>query len=599
MAKHTKGTYKSPNIRYYQTRRDFNIAVGEDFIHAVNNLASNEKRFLVGLSHGQSPSGAYQYVLENYHRINRPEILRYTFVNSPLKRQRDLKAVMDAKSFLTALLDQKLLKKENILGSAISIPDVHKYAKTFNERLREYLKKYKKNGLDYVFVATNPEGHVAGISRISEIFDSKNIIEIVHDRKQLEVTVTPHFLNFSKRIAFLATKADKRRALARLLDQNGLATESPSFLRHMDNVEERLTVFIDDEALNWPQIIVERKSAVGTSKIKVDIPKPYNEKAKKKLPVILMIHGFLGLNSFDGLLTNIATHRYIAAAMHYGSVPDKLEVEKYSKHVVNNIDAVVNFFGEKGHSVYILDHSMGNVYFMLMDREYDRLKGIKQFLKGRIGVNPFFGSEAKHSVIGFLDNVILPSLSMTKNPIEKSLFRGFRSFVPLDSKNGVRKRGINLTDMLIRRDSAMRNRVWRAMKKQIVYLMTNMDSLPHLNRVPIERALNRLPAKLFVIQIYSALLESKGFDDKEGYPNMEKNKIPILMLKSERDCIAKFVPRFHVGSNVDILDVTNPDEEDLFKEHLYHMVFQKETIEFIEKFIEQVEATSIVEELVD
>ena len=197
--------------------------------------------------------------------------------------------------------------------------------------------------------------------------------------------------------------------------------------------------------------------------------------------------------------------------MHYGSVPDKLEVEKYSKHVVNNIDAVVNFFGEKGHPVYLLDHSMGNVYFMIMDREYDRLKGIKQYLKGRIGANPFFGSEAKHSVIGFLDNVILPSLSITKNPIEKSLFRGFRSFVPLDSKNGVRKRGISLTDMLIRRDSAMRNRVWRAMKKQIVYLMTNMDSLPHLNRVPIERALNRLPAKLFVIQIYSALLESKVF----------------------------------------------------------------------------------------
>ena len=51
----------------------------------------------------------------------------------------------------------------------------------------------------------------------------------------------------------------------------------------MDNVEERLTVFIDDEALNWPQIIVERKDRVGISKIKVDLPKPYNEKAKKKM----------------------------------------------------------------------------------------------------------------------------------------------------------------------------------------------------------------------------------------------------------------------------------------------------------------------------
>jgi hypothetical protein len=115
-----------------------------------------------------------------------------------------------------------------------------------------------------------------------------------------------------------------------------------------------------------------------------------------------MIHGFLGLNSFDGLLTHISSHKYIAAAMHYGSIPDKLEVERYSKHVVNNIDAVVNYFGELGHPVYILDHSMGNIYFMMIDREFSRLKGIQQYLRGRIGANPFFGIEAKHAILGVL-----------------------------------------------------------------------------------------------------------------------------------------------------------------------------------------------------
>lgn len=599
MAKKVKNTYQSPTIKYFPTRDEFDIAVGEDFIEAVNAISPKDDRFLVGLSHGQSPSGAYQYILDNYERIKRPKILRYTFVNTPLKRQRDLVDVMDAKAFLTALWEKKYIKKDYILGGNLKLPDMNEYAAAFNTRLGAYLTKHNKVGFDYVFLATNPEGHVAGISRTSEIFDSENIVEVVHDRKQTEVTVTPHFLNRSKRLAFLATKADKRRALAWLLDQNGLATESPSFLRHMDDVEKRMTLFIDDEALNWPQVIVERKGRFGISKIKVDLPKPYNENAKRKLPVILMIHGFLGLNSFDGLLTNIPTHRYLAAAMHYGSVPDKLEVERYSKHVVNNIDAVVKYFGEKGHSVYILDHSMGNVYFMMMDREYNRLKGIQKYLKGRIGANPFFGSEAKHAVMGFLDNVILPSLSVTKNPIEKSMFRGFRSFVPLDSKRGVRKRGVKLTDMLIRKDSAMRNRIWKAMKKQIVYLMMNMDSLPHLNRVPIERALNRLPAKLFVIQIYSALLESMDFDDKEGYPNMEKHDLPILMLKSERDCIAKFVTRFHIGSNVQIIDVTNPHEDDLFKEHLYHMVFQNETIELIHNFIRRVEKNEPIDELVE
>lgn len=598
MAKKKENTYHSPTIKYFQSRGEFDIAVGEDFINAANSVSSKVERFLVGLSHGQSPSGAYKYILDNYHRIKRPEIIRYTFVNTPLKRQRDLIGVMDAKAFLTALSEKQLLDKENILGSQLNIPDMHEYANAFNKRLSAYMKKYDKDSLDYVFVATNPEGHVAGISRKSEIFDSKNIVEVVEDRKQLEVTVTPHFLSKTKRVAFLATKADKRRALVWLLDHNGTPNECPSFLRHMENVEKRMTVFIDDQALNWPQIIVERKGRVGISKIKVDMPKKYNENAKRKLPVILMIHGFLGLNSFDGLLTNLSTHKYIPAAMHYGSVPEKLEVERYSKHIVNNIDAVVQYFGDRGHDVYILDHSMGNIYFMMMDREYNRLKGIQKYLKGRIGANPFFGSEAKHAVIGFLDNVILPALSITKNPIEKSLFRGLRTVVPLDSKSGVRRRGINLTDMLIRKDSAMRDRVWKAMKKQIVYLMTNMDSLPHLNRVPIERALNRLPAKVFVIQIYSALLESKDFDDQEGYPNMEKHKVPILMIKSERDCIAKFVPRFHTGSNVQILDVTNPHEKDLFKEHLYHMVFQKETLSLIENFVDKIQKDQPIDELV-
>lgn len=597
MTKEDKAKYISPELRYYKTRDEFDKAVGEDFILIANKQGKSGNKFLVGLSHGQSPSGAYRYILENYKQIKRPELIRYTFVNTPLKRQRDLnEAVLDAKAFLRALVSQKLLEKKEIIGSALLVPDKEAYAQEYNKKLGVYLKEHNKEGLDYVFLATNPAGHVAGISRKSEIFDSVNIVEIVNDRLEKEITFTPFFLSHSKRIAFLATKSDKRRALAWLLHKNGKPDESPSFLRFIDDVEKRLTIFVDDEALNWPQIAIERKTRLGISRIKVDLAKPYNENAKKKLPVLLMIHGFLGLNSFDGILTHLPTHKYIPAAMHYGSVPDKLEVERYSKHVVNNIDAVVAFFGERGHPVYIFDHSMGNIYFMMINKDFNRLKGIQQYLSGRIGANPFFGKEAKHAVIGFLDNVILPALSLSKNPIEKSLFVGFRSVVPFDTKKGVRRRGINLTDMLIRKDSGMRDRIWKAMKVRIIYLMTTMDSLPQMNKIPIERALHRLPAKLFVIQIYSALLESKDFDSKEGFSNMEANKVPILILKSENDCIAKFEPKYHTGSNVEVIDVTNHKEKDLFKEHLYHMVFLDETIEIIDKFISKVEKKKLVEQ---
>lgn len=581
--------YVSPKIKYYKTRAEFDIAVGKDFIDVANFKTQNGNSFLVGLSHGASPSGAYKYILENYKQLKKPDLIRYTYVNSPSKRQQSLKDIINAENFLHELLDNGLIVKHNILGSSILVGNIEDYANEFNIKLGAYLKENKKTGLDYVFLATNPEGHVANITRNSEIFDSENILEIVEVRKQKRLTVTPFFLKKSRRIAFLATKADKRRPLVWLLDYHSKINESPSFLRFMPEVEKRLTIYIDDEALTWPQIEIKRKTRLGTSTIRVDLAKPYNENAIKKLPVIVMIHGFLGLNSFDGMLTYLPSQKYIAAAMHYGSIPSKLEIERYSKHVVNNINAVVTYFGEKGHPVYILDHSMGNIYFMMIDKEFNRLEGIQKFLKGRIGTNPFFGLEAKHAVKGFLDTVILPSLSLLRNPIEKSMFIGFRNALPLNSKKGIRKRGMAISEFLIRRDSAMRDRVWKNMKKRITFLMTKMDSLPHVNRIPIERALNRLPPKIFVIQVYGALLESINFDNQEGLPNMEKHKIPILIFKSERDSIAKFQQIYYKGANVTVKDITNEAEKDKFKEHLYHMVFQNEMLETVQQFIDKTE----------
>ncbi len=274
------------------------------------------------------------------------------------------------------------------------------------------------------------------------------------------------------------------------------------------------------QRLTWPQIEVVRETPYGNSVIRVDTANPYNENAKEKLPVIILIHGFLGMNSFDGLLATIPSHLYIAAAMHYGSIPNDLPPAEYSHHIARNINAVVDFFGSKGHPVYIFDHSMGNIYFMMIDRELDKYPAVKKYLKGRIGANPFFGEESKHAILGFLDNVILPALSFAKGLAAKTLIVTLRKMIPLDTKSGVRRRGINLSDWLISKESSMRDRIWGTAKERILYLMTNMDSLPHLNRIPIERALNRLPAKVFAIQTHSALEQSIVFDKQIGLLNI-------------------------------------------------------------------------------
>ena len=586
MSENTQDTYAAPDTRYFQTQEEFNKAVGKDFIKHANQTTQKKQRFLVCLSHGQSPAGAYKNISDYYHKIKNPKNIYYTFLNSPLKSQEGLKGIFDAEAFLNSLLEKGVITKEQILGYHINEDQAEEESTALiNEHVGNFLRENNKTGFDYVFLASNPKGRIGGIERNSRAFDSKEIFALVMLNKDPEITVTPHFLLQSKRIAFLATKSDKRRPLAWLYSTTGKPNESPSFIRYIDNVKERMTVFVDDKALTWPVIEVKRETPYGVSNIVIDLANPYKENAKEKLPVVLLIHGFLGLNSFDGLLTSIPSTKYIAAAMHYGSIPSDLPVDDYSAHVAKNIDAVVEYFGSKGHPVYIFDHSMGNIYFLMIDKNIEQYPSVKKYLRGRIGANPFFGEEAKHALLGFMDNVIIPSMSFSSNIVEKSVLVTLRRIIPLDSKTGVRRRGIYLSKRLIGQESNTSNNVWQSVKERIVYLMTNMDSLPHLNRIPIEKALNKVPSKIFAIQSHSALRESRAFDQQAGLNNMQKYNIPILILKSERDGVAKFVPRLYEGKGIEVLDITDKKETDLFREHLYHMVHPQQTAKIIDEFI--------------
>jgi hypothetical protein len=112
-----------------------------------------------------------------------------------------------------------------------------------------------------------------------------------------------------------------------------------------------------------------------------------------------------------------------------------------------------------------------------------------------------------------------------------------------------------------------------------------------LNQVPIQRALNRLPVKVFAIQLYSALSVAKVFDKQSQLLNVSKHGIPVLVLKSTNDPIARFVPRFYENNpHVQIIDITNHDEQELFREHLYHMTEPRLTTAIIDRFITETEA---------
>ena len=272
-----------PETRYFKTKKEFNEAVGQDFIDYANETTQRGQKFLVGLAHGQSPAGAYEYILEHFKEIQRSDLIRFSFTNSRLVKQRNLEGVMDARTFLTRLLRREMIDKDQILGRSLNRNDIEEYAKGFNEKLGLYLEDNQKIGFDYVFLSFDPTGRVAGISRNSKAFDSNEMVILVDDLGELELTGTPQFLSKSKRIAFLATKSDKRRPLAWLYHRSGTKNQSPSFLRYIANVENRMTVFVDDEALTWPQIQIERQTKYGTSTIRLDLAKPYDETAEEKL----------------------------------------------------------------------------------------------------------------------------------------------------------------------------------------------------------------------------------------------------------------------------------------------------------------------------
>lgn len=587
----TKRNLKSsPQTLYFKTNKEYGDALGRDFITSANEHFANGKTFFVGLAHGQSPTPAFKYILKHYDELTHPELIYYTFTNSRLVRQRNLEGIMDSQMFMRSLLKKQLVTYDNIFGAKFTRDDLSGFVKKYNKEVEKFLEDQNKNGYDYVFVASDTYGRIAGITRNSTAFESGDIMCLVHDEnEEPEITVTPHFLLKSQRIAYMATRAKKRRSLAWLYSKYSHSHESPSFLRYIKNVNEKLNVFIDDAALTWPQILIKRKTTNGISKIKIDLAIPYNEEAKEKLPVVLLLHGFLGLNSYDAMLTHLPSKKYIAAAMHYGTIPQKLKPAQYSEHVANNIDEVISHFGKKGHDVYILDHSIANTYFLILDRNYDKLEGVQKYLKGRIGINPFFSEEAKHAMKGFLDYVIVPAMSFSDNPGWKTAVVGTRKLIPFDTKRGVRKKGIRITKWLISGENK-ENPIWDSVKEKILQILTAMDSLPALDVIPLQKALARLNAKIFGIQIYAALEDYKFFDGQKGLLNFNKKNLPILILKSEHDAIAKFVPRIYDNDNVKVIDVTNEKEDNLFREHLYYMVNPIKTVKIVDDFISKIEA---------
>jgi len=168
----------TPNTLYFETNKEFGEALGKDFIQSANKCFDKGELFLVGLAHGESPALAFKYILKNFKQLTNPELIRYTFTNSRLERQRDLEDVTDSLSFMRALLKKQYCTREQIFGGDFERDEMDSFLKKYNKEVKNFLGKNNKNGYDYVFVAADYKGRIAGITRNSTAFESKDIMTL-------------------------------------------------------------------------------------------------------------------------------------------------------------------------------------------------------------------------------------------------------------------------------------------------------------------------------------------------------------------------------------------------------------------------------------
>ena len=149
----TSENYAAPDTRYFKTQEEFNKAVGKDFIKHANQTTQKKQKFLVCLSHGQSPAGPYKNISDYYHKIKNPKNIYYTFLNSPLKSQEGLQGIFDAEAFLNSLLEKGLISKEQILGYQINEEQMEESTSLINHRMNLSRESHELTILQVIFLS--------------------------------------------------------------------------------------------------------------------------------------------------------------------------------------------------------------------------------------------------------------------------------------------------------------------------------------------------------------------------------------------------------------------------------------------------------------
>lgn len=182
------------------------------------------------------------------------------------------------------------------------------------------------------------------------------------DQGALRVALNRGVLTNAEQVSLIVSGTHKLKALGRFemeetTDFEQTVLETPlRMLRENRDIAERVTIFADEQALNFDETVFEYSERGQPVQIKAET-RPGDEEQGVH---ILLMHGFMGLFSFANLLIRLPS-AWTVSALHRGSRAKFMENDEIFPHYALALRKAVLSNWRKGHPVPIAGHSIAGV----------------------------------------------------------------------------------------------------------------------------------------------------------------------------------------------------------------------------------------------
>jgi len=205
-------------IHIYEDLEDISQAAAEIFIDAANQAITDQGRFSVALSGGNTPRRLYEILATPQNQ----NLVKWQAVHIFWGDERCVPMDDPRSNFRMAreaLLDHILLPKENIHPMRGNLPP-SEAAGQYERELRSYFKD-QPPAMDLILLGLGDNAHTASLFPQTSVLNEKRkwVTEVyVTELEMYRITLTAPFINQANQVMFLVSGMDKAPALQNVLE---------------------------------------------------------------------------------------------------------------------------------------------------------------------------------------------------------------------------------------------------------------------------------------------------------------------------------------------------------------------------------------------